>query len=86
MSTISSRPIIEKLIACDGCYEDDPPVETIIEYKNAFNGEIAWVICYDVRTVANALLSSAVGEPEIIWTRGTGLLRPIGGRKCTTAN
>ena len=33
MATIDSKAIIDKIIANDGLYADDPPVEYIVQYE-----------------------------------------------------
>lgn len=72
MSSVSSKPIIDRLIACNGCFEDDPPVDAIIEYTSVW-GSLCWKLIYHApeagRVVAETMLSAYVINPKLIWTR-----------------
>lgn len=72
MSTITSKPLVDRLIANNGCYEDDPPVDAIIEYIG-MGGDICWKLIYHGpnagAVVASTLLSPAVRNPKLIWSR-----------------
>lgn len=72
LPTITSKAIIDKLIECNGRYEDDPPVEAIIEYQNVFNGETCWSVVYDAAGVARTLLSPHLNNPRLIWASSLG--------------
>ena len=48
MATISSKHVVDEIIANDGHYEGDPRVIKIVEYNNQFNGDLAWGIVYEI--------------------------------------
>jgi hypothetical protein len=70
MATIDSKNLIDKIIANNGYYEDDPRVYKIVEYTNAY-GNTTWGV-----TWSNELSSSRdrylietefVKNPKVIW-------------------
>jgi hypothetical protein len=72
MSTITSKPLVDRLIENNGLFEDDPPVDAIIEYTG-IGGETCWKLIYHYldagRRIAETLLSPAVRNPKLIWSR-----------------
>jgi hypothetical protein len=71
MSTISSEVIIETMLRNGGVYPGDPPVFAILEYKNQFNGDVAWKLCRRDSDVDNFLVRGAYqGVPVFLIVRG----------------
>jgi hypothetical protein len=67
VATITSKHIIDEIIADNGKYEDDPLVVKIVEYSNMFNGELAWGIIYAHEDLNRYHESSACINPKTIW-------------------
>lgn len=67
MATITSRHIIDEIIADDGKYMDDPLVVKIVEYSNMFNGGLAWGIIYAHEDLNRYHESGACINPHTIW-------------------
>lgn len=67
MPTINDKKLIDKIIALDGQYEDDPPVNFITKYKNSFNGQETYGVSY--REINEYTESEYVIDPIIIFKR-----------------
>lgn len=71
MATITSRKLIDELIANDGYFEDDPPIEKIVEYTNA-SGETAWGVVWTTDKTDKDRYEKEtyyVRKPKVIWQR-----------------
>jgi len=66
MATVD-KVIADKIIAQNGYYADDPRVQQVVEYDNAFGGK-SWAILYaqDV-AIDRYAPSEYVRNPKIIW-------------------
>jgi hypothetical protein len=70
MSTIDDKATIDKIIAANGYFMDDPRVARIVEYKNAWGG-----ICYGVTWTTEQFHqqrrydeeTAFIREPKVIW-------------------
>ena len=71
MATIDDKNLIDKLIANNGFFEDDPQVALIVEYTNAW-GNIAWGVTWSNQPAQDRYLqeSEFVRNPRIIWQKG----------------
>lgn len=69
MPTIESKEIVDQLIANNGHYLDDKPVQSIVEYQNAWGGT-----CYGLNynSLNNYGPSDFVINPKTIFTRKEG--------------
>ena len=71
MSTIDSRDLIDKIVAADGYYEDDPRVALIVEYTNA-NGNQTWGVTWSNESAARQRRyleeTEYVRNPKVLWT------------------
>lgn len=66
MATVS-KELAEQIIAQDGYYEDDPRVQQVVKYLNAFGGE-SWAILYARDVAGNRYAPSEyVRSPQIVW-------------------
>ncbi len=66
MPTINSKAMVDELIANNGVYQDDPPVQSIVEYTNAW-GKIAYGLNYSSRD--DYTETQFVRNPKTIFTR-----------------
>jgi hypothetical protein len=68
MPTIDNKQLIDKLIAKDGYFEDDPQVYMIVEYTNAW-GNVTWGISYvNERDKDRYLIETEyVRNPKVLW-------------------
>ena len=68
MATIDDKNMIDKLIASDGHFADDPEVALIVEYQNYW-GKTTWgVTWFGERDLGRYLtLSEYVQNPKVIW-------------------
>ena len=70
MATIDSKEIIDKIIAGNGYYEDDPRVYMIIEYIN-YNGYTTWGVTWSNehpnRRERYTIETEYVRNPKVIW-------------------
>lgn len=71
MATVNSKSIVDHIIEHDGHYDDDPVVVRIVEYKNMFNGGVAWGLIYQHEDPERYHKSAACIDPRIIWDRGS---------------
>lgn len=72
MATISSKEIVNEIIAGDGYYSDDPRVKAIFEIQTpTAEGVTRWVLCYTERDIFNAMSSEWVVNPKLIWSDGS---------------
>jgi len=67
MATITSREIVDEIIAGDGVYMDDDLVVKIVEYKNMFDGGIAWGIIHHFEDPMRYHNAPACRDPKTIW-------------------
>lgn len=67
MPTIDSKELIDKLIANNGKYEDDPPVLLICKYINDWKN-ISYHISYSTNEVSSLFSSPHCHNIEILWT------------------
>lgn len=67
MATITSKAVIDEIIANDGHYEGDPLVVKVVEYNNMFNGGLAWGIIYAHEDLNRYHESGACIRPRTIW-------------------
>lgn len=72
MATIDSKAIITELLKADGRLGDDPQALLILTYVNDW-GKGTAAVCYFPEEVAGYCVSPHIHNPEILWTRGTGL-------------
>lgn len=72
MATIDSKAIITELLRADGRLGDDPQALLILTYINDWGKRTA-AVCYFPEEVAGYCVSPHIHNPEILWTRGTGL-------------
>lgn len=70
MATISSKEIIDNLMAGDGYYENDARVAQIVEYINAF-GVVTWGVTWSNepkdRQKRYELPTYYIRQPKVIW-------------------
>jgi len=66
MSTISSKKMVDQIIADDGHYPGDPRVIKIVEYTNAWGGTCYGLIYYEAG-LNNYAPSQYVKNPKTIW-------------------
>ena len=66
MATVDKATAL-KIIANDGYYEDDPRVQQVVKYQNAFGGE-SWAILYIHDVALNRYAPTEyVRNPQIMW-------------------
>jgi len=66
MATVS-KEIAEQIIAQNGYYSDDPRVNQVVKYDNAFGGE-SWAILYEQDVAMDRYHETEfVRNPQIIW-------------------
>ena len=84
MSTIDNKNLIDKIIANDGCYEDDPRVFMIVEYTNTYGNRtwgVTWVNESESQKFRYCIETEYVRNPKTIWTIQHG---KIVGRQMNT--
>jgi hypothetical protein len=69
MSTFNDRIFVEKLIAANGRYLDDPPVIKIVEYTNNWGGT-CWGVIHQGQDPNMYQPSDYVHDPKTIFTKG----------------
>ncbi len=79
MATVTSKQIVDEIIAGDGIYGSeengfDPPVILIVEYHNMFNGGLAWGLVYEHEDPMRYHRSEACIDARTIWERGVGMV------------
>jgi len=67
MATITSKEIIDEIIAADGRYMGDPQVIKVVAYRNQFNGGEAWGIIYEGEDPMRYHNAPACHNPQTIW-------------------
>ena len=71
MSTFNSKEVVDRLIANDGYYFDDPRVIRIVEYQNAHGGT-CWGVVYEMESQDRWFRydeeTHYVRNPKVIWT------------------
>ena len=68
MPTISSKSIIDELIADNGDYYDDPPVVKIVQYTNKW-GTISYGVIYQGMSLDHYAASEFIINPMTIFER-----------------
>lgn len=69
MATIDDKNFIDKLIAADGCYEDDPQILEIASYRTT-EGKLTWSVSWTEQDRFNLRSSPFVSDIQVIWKRG----------------
>ena len=77
MATITLREIIQEILDNDGVYPGDPQATSVYEYRNVFDGEVAWAVFWNERHF-DLDRSPAVYDYVLLWKRGHGQRAPIG--------
>jgi hypothetical protein len=77
MSTVTSKELVDEIIANDGHYMDDPRVQLITEYTNMIGVRECWGLDYDLPTRYYA--TEYVRDPKVIWRAGGKDQRNKGG-------
>lgn len=77
MATISHKDIIQVMLDNDGKYPGDPQAASIWEYKHAITDEVLWAVYWNDADV-DLWLSPYVGSYVCLWSRGEGLMHPLG--------
>lgn len=68
VATVSSREIVDVVIAGNGYYPGDRErVVKIVEYQNMFDGGTAWGLVYESEDRFRYESSPAVVNPRTIW-------------------
>lgn len=71
MSTIDNKDLIDKLIASDGYFENDPRVYLIVEYEN-FYGNTTWGVTWSDEMFSSRLRylneTDYIKHPKVIWS------------------
>lgn len=70
MATIDDKSLIDKIIANNGYYEDDPQVYMIVEYINAWDNQaygITWSNEPNDRKERYLVASEYIRNPKVIW-------------------
>jgi hypothetical protein len=68
MATIDDKAFIDRLIAADGHYEDDPQILEICSYRTV-EGKLTWSVAWTEADRTNLRTSPYVKEIEVIWRR-----------------
>lgn len=70
MATIDDKTLIDKLIAANGYFDDDPRVHMIVQYTNSY-GKITWGVTWTNETKERRLryldATPHVRNPKVIW-------------------
>ena len=68
MATVNSRRIVDQIIQGNGYYDDeDPRVVKIVQYRNVFNGGIAYGLIYQGEDLNRYHTAEACLSPVTIW-------------------
>jgi hypothetical protein len=70
MATVSSKDIVDEIIAGNGLYPGDeagPRVVKVVEYNNQFNGDLAWGLIYEGEYLGRYHNAPACHNPKTIW-------------------
>lgn len=70
MATVSHRKVVDEIIEGNGLYNGDPPCLFIVEYKNAYDGGLAWGLCYTEQDRENYFTSPFCHKPREIFRMG----------------
>jgi hypothetical protein len=71
VATINSRDSVDLIIEGDGWYPgDDIRVVKIVEYKNSFNGGLAYGLIYEGENLDRYNPSPFIIDPRVIWQVG----------------
>lgn len=73
MATINDAKFVRELLASGGRYENDRPIIGVVEYRNKFNGQYAYGICWLEREIYGYLTSPDCVGTKVLWTEGGGL-------------
>jgi hypothetical protein len=92
MATIDDKDFIDRLIANDGHYDDDPQVLEICSYRTV-EGKLTWSVAWTQSDRVNLRTSPFVRDIEVIWRRGPekrecvecGELAELDGMGCCSA-
>jgi len=76
MATITSKEIVDDIIAADGRYMGDPQVVKVVEYSNMFNGGQAWGIIYEGEDPMRYHNAPACHNPQTIWVHSSIVPEP----------
>jgi hypothetical protein len=74
MATVSSKDIVDEIIANNGKYGSDPEVVAIVQYNNQFNGGLAWGLIYEGEDAERYHTSPYCHNPKTIWIHGIGMV------------
>jgi hypothetical protein len=66
MATVKSKKLVDQIIANNGEFEGDPPVHSVVEYRDR-NGEVCWGLNYQDNDAYEP--SFYVNKPKIIFQR-----------------
>lgn len=85
MATVSSKEIVDDIIAGDGLYGSeeegyDPLVVKIVEYRNQFNGDPAWGLIYEGEDLMRYHNAPACHSPQTIWVHSSLVSKESEGR------
>lgn len=69
MATIDDKSFIDRLIANNGHYEDDPQILEICSYRTV-EGKLTWSVAWSEQDRYALRTSPFVREIEVIWQRG----------------
>lgn len=69
MASINDRATVDQLIANNGQYEDDSPVDMIVEYTNAWGGT-TYGLVYPQDNPNRYAETEFVRNPKVIFVRG----------------
>lgn len=68
MATIDDKDFIDRLIASDGHYEDDPQILEIASYRTP-EGKLTWSVAWTIQDCLNLRTSPFVSDIQVIWKR-----------------
>jgi hypothetical protein len=77
MATVTSRAVIEEMIANDGTFPGDPKAFAIYEFRSSMTGEVAWAVFYDPEHIDIAD-SPYVADYAVLWGRDVGVVEAVG--------
>jgi Holliday junction resolvase len=68
MASIDSRAMVDRIIAAKGrLYLDEPPVVKIVQYRNQFDGRLAYGLIFKGENLARYEFSAACHDPVVLW-------------------
>jgi hypothetical protein len=70
MATVSSKSVVDQIIAQEGHYYGDPQVIKIVQYNNTFDGKLAWGLIYKGEDPERYHNAPACHNPQTIWEYG----------------